>query len=55
MEAEEATTYEPLGGRRNRNRSDSPDIDLLPPKDHKHLVYVSLMTAGIGFVLPYNR
>ncbi|XP_055694429.1 equilibrative nucleoside transporter 4 [Lutzomyia longipalpis] len=48
-------TYEPLGGsRRHYEPSESPDTDTGPPKDRKHIVYLALLTAGIGFVLPYN-
>lgn len=64
------TTYEPLGGRSGRSgRSsrtagsgmrhptniDSPEFDTRAPKDHRHSVYLALLAAGIGFVLPYNR
>lgn len=51
----QAATYAPLERRNLRNESTEPDIDIGPPKDRKHMVYVSLLTAGIGFVLPYNR
>ncbi|XP_055384066.1 equilibrative nucleoside transporter 4 [Condylostylus longicornis] len=55
----QATTYEPLDNnhRRNHHREplDSPEMDSTsPPKDRKHMVYLALLTAGIGFVLPYN-
>lgn len=55
MEEMQTTTYEPLEGRRNPELTDSPVIDAGPPKDRKHIVYLALLTAGIGFVLPYNR
>lgn len=65
------TTYEPLDGRGSgRSRSshsttgsglrrpgsmDSPEFDNRAPKDQRHSVYLALLAAGIGFVLPYNR
>lgn len=57
MEGVQATTYEPLEGRRVNHHEpmDSPEIDVGPPKDRKHVVYLALLAAGIGFVLPYNR
>ncbi|XP_018803453.1 PREDICTED: equilibrative nucleoside transporter 4 [Bactrocera latifrons] len=57
MESAQATTYEPLEGRGAGIRHepmDSPEADVRAPKDHKHSVYVALLAAGIGFVLPYN-
>ncbi|XP_055907453.1 equilibrative nucleoside transporter 4 isoform X2 [Eupeodes corollae] len=56
MESAQATTYEPLEGRRVNHHEpmDSPEIDVGPPKDRKHVVYLALLAAGIGFVLPYN-
>ncbi|XP_037721627.1 equilibrative nucleoside transporter 4 isoform X1 [Drosophila subpulchrella] len=64
------TTYEPLDGRSSgRSRSthsatgpglrhpasmDSPEFDTRAPKDQRHSVYLALLAAGIGFVLPYN-
>ncbi|XP_033160488.1 equilibrative nucleoside transporter 4 isoform X1 [Drosophila mauritiana] len=64
------TTYEPLDGRGSgRSRSshsttgsglrrpgsmDSPEFDNRAPKDQRHSVYLALLAAGIGFVLPYN-
>ncbi|XP_017016482.1 equilibrative nucleoside transporter 4 isoform X1 [Drosophila kikkawai] len=64
------TTYEPLDGRGSgRSRSshspagsglrhpasmDSPEFDTRAPKDQRHSVYLALLAAGIGFVLPYN-
>ncbi|XP_067648597.1 equilibrative nucleoside transporter 4 [Eurosta solidaginis] len=57
MESAQATTYEPLEGRGTGIRHepmDSPEADVRTPKDHKRAVYLSLLAAGIGFVLPYN-
>lgn len=54
-EEEEPTTYERLEGRGNLDPQGSPEMDTSPPKDHRHFVYLALLTAGIGFVLPYNR
>lgn len=62
-------SYEQLGGRRlfNTNNSNrhqhtrdaSPENSQsqLPEHDNdrKNIVYFTLLTAGIGFVLPYNR
>ncbi|KAH8388867.1 hypothetical protein KR215_002733 [Drosophila sulfurigaster] len=59
------TTYEPLegrssgrtsggGGMRHPNSIDSPEFDTRAPKDQRHAVYLALLAAGIGFVLPYN-
>ncbi|XP_062562972.1 equilibrative nucleoside transporter 4 [Armigeres subalbatus] len=49
------TSYEPLEGRRAFDTSDSPEMEGGgPPKDRKKLVFFALMTAGVGFVLPYN-
>ncbi len=59
MEASaESNTYEPLSGGRSNSRQfdidpDSPE-NSSPPKDTRHIVYLSLLTAGIGFILPYN-
>lgn len=64
-------SYEQLSGRRHFNNNNSnlhqhqhthdaspensqsqlPEHD----NDRKNIVYFSLLTAGIGFVLPYNR
>lgn len=56
MEEQEPTTYERLDGRGgNLDPSGSPEMEAAPPKDHRHFVYLALLTAGIGFVLPYNR
>lgn len=59
MEATENTgntSYEPLEGRRTFDTSDSPEMEGGgPPKDRRKLVFFALMTAGVGFVLPYNR
>lgn len=65
------TTYEPLDGRgsgrarssnatsgsglRHPGSMDSPEFDTRAPKDQRHSVYLALLAAGIGFVLPYNR
>lgn len=55
------TSYEPLEGtRRAFDTSDSPEMDGCsggggPPQDRRKLVFFALMTAGVGFVLPYNR
>ncbi|XP_053954675.1 equilibrative nucleoside transporter 4 isoform X2 [Anastrepha ludens] len=57
MESAQATTYEPLEGRGAGIRHepmDSPEADVRMPKDHNHAVYLALLAAGIGFVLPYN-
>ncbi|EDW70798.1 equilibrative nucleoside transporter 4 [Drosophila virilis] len=57
------TTYEPLEGRSGRASGngmrhptsiDSPEYDTRAPKDQRHAVYLALLAAGIGFVLPYN-
>lgn len=55
MEEIQANTYEPLEGRRHVDPVESPETEASPPKDPRHIVYLSLLTAGIGFVLPYNR
>ena len=51
------TTYEPLGGRRIFDTSDSPELasNTGCPKDRNKIVFFALLTAGIGFVLPYHR
>lgn len=59
METHQESTYEPLEGRR-RNRlesTDSPDIETPSPapQDRNGILYIALVAAGIGFVLPYNR
>lgn len=54
---ERANFYEPLGTSTARNFNDgSPEHSSTTnaPKDHRNIVYLSLLTAGIGFVLPYN-
>lgn len=51
---EDVRTYEPLGANTARNFIDSPEHSSQVPKDHRNIVYLSLLTAGIGFVLPYN-
>lgn len=50
----QGTTYEPLEGRRRVESTDSPDIET-PPRDRNGILYIALLAAGIGFVLPYNR
>jgi solute carrier family 29 (equilibrative nucleoside transporter) protein 4 len=50
----ERTTYEPLGTSSARNFTDTSPEHTNPPKDHRNVVYFSLVIAGIGFVLPYN-
>lgn len=48
-------TYEPLGSTvRNFDSSPEHNSSTNAPKDHRNIVYLSLLTAGIGFVLPYN-
>ncbi|XP_055301920.1 equilibrative nucleoside transporter 4 [Sitodiplosis mosellana] len=60
MEAHhQESTYEPLEGHRPppRNRlesTDSPDVETSPPQDRNGILYIALIAAGIGFVLPYN-
>lgn len=56
MENEEnqTNTYSPLE-LEGRRTTDSPDSDHIPPRDANLCVYVGLVMAGIGFVLPYNR
>ncbi|XP_065360482.1 equilibrative nucleoside transporter 4 [Calliphora vicina] len=57
MESTQSTTYEPLEGRSSGIRHepmDSPENDVRAPKDQKHMVYLAMLAAGIGFVLPYN-
>lgn len=46
--------YEPIGTTTRTFSDTSPNHNTNPPKDHRHIVYLSLLTAGIGFVLPYN-
>lgn len=53
-ESNEDTTYEPLEDRR-RIESDGADMESTPPRDRNGILYVALLAAGIGFVLPYNR
>ncbi|XP_058459856.1 equilibrative nucleoside transporter 4 [Malaya genurostris] len=49
------SSYEPLEGRRAFDTSDSLGMEgSSPPKDRRKLVFFALMTAGVGFVLPYN-
>lgn len=57
-EGNDERTYEPLNTANVRNHFDtSPEHSSShssPPKDTRNIVYLSLLTAGIGFVLPYN-
>lgn len=56
MDGTQESTYEPLEGQRRRTEStDSPEIDTAPPQDRNGILYIALLAAGIGFVLPYNR
>lgn len=49
------STYEPLGSTARNFIDSSPESsNANAPKDHRNIVYLSLLTAGIGFVLPYN-
>lgn len=48
------TSYEPLEERR-RVENDGSDIETQPPHDRNSILYLTLVAAGIGFVLPYNR
>lgn len=50
----EPTLYAPL--KKNNNESDFSDITIspTPPKDTNNLVYLSLLSCGIGFILPYS-
>ncbi|XP_058831058.1 equilibrative nucleoside transporter 4 [Topomyia yanbarensis] len=49
------SSYEPLEGRRAFDTSEGLDMEGGgPPKDRRKLVFFALMTAGVGFVLPYN-
>ncbi|XP_068142055.1 equilibrative nucleoside transporter 4 [Drosophila tropicalis] len=41
-------------GMRHPSSMDSPEYDTRAPKDQRHAVYLALLAAGIGFVLPYN-
>lgn len=55
-ETHQENTYEPLEGQRQRIEStDSPDVETAPPQDRNGILYIALLAAGIGFVLPYNR
>lgn len=47
------TTYEPLS-RRKVSILPEEGTSTSPPKDTRNFVYLSLLSAGIGFVLPYN-
>lgn len=53
-DASQESTYEPLEGRRRIESSDSLDVED-PPQDRNGILYIALLAAGIGFVLPYNR
>lgn len=55
LETNQENTYQPLEGRRNAESTDSPDIESSPPRDRNGVLYIALLAAGIGFVLPYNR
>lgn len=55
MEMNQENTYEPLEGRRRIESTDSPDMETTPPRDRNGILYIALIAAGIGFVLPYNR
>lgn len=55
MEMNQDNTYEPLEGRRRIESTDSPDMETTPPRDRNGILYIALLAAGIGFVLPYNR
>lgn len=53
---DDVRTYEPLGSTARNFIDSSPEhsSNTNAPKDHRNIVYLSLLTAGIGFVLPYN-
>lgn len=54
---DDVRTYEPLGSTARNFIDSSPEHTSHTsnaPKDHHNIVYLSLLTAGIGFVLPYN-
>lgn len=34
---------------------DGPGRHISPPEDPWHLIYIALVLAGVGFLLPYNR
>lgn len=56
MDETQENTYEPLDGQRRRTEStDSPENDTAPVQDRNGILYIALLAAGIGFVLPYNR
>uniref|UniRef100_A0A336LGV7 CSON011452 protein n=1 Tax=Culicoides sonorensis TaxID=179676 RepID=A0A336LGV7_CULSO len=46
----EPTFYIPL----KKSRSENDNFTVSPPKDEKNLVYISLLSCGIGFILPYS-
>jgi solute carrier family 29 (equilibrative nucleoside transporter), member 4 len=56
IELTDERTYEPLGSTARNFIDASPEhnSNTNVPKDHRNIVYLSLLTAGIGFVLPYN-
>lgn len=54
MDTHQENTYEPLEGRRRLESTDSPEVEA-PPQDRNGILYIALLAAGIGFVLPYNR
>lgn len=53
---DDVRTYEPLGSTARNFTDSSPEhnSNANAPKDTRNTVYLSLLTAGIGFVLPYN-
>lgn len=53
---DDVRTYEPLGSTARNFTDSSPEhnSNTNAPKDSRNTVYLSLLTAGIGFVLPYN-
>lgn len=53
--ANEAASYEPLDkGKRSSEVIQEDGSPAPAPKDARSFVYLSLLAAGIGFVLPYN-
>jgi solute carrier family 29 (equilibrative nucleoside transporter), member 4 len=56
VELADERTYEPLSSTARNFIDGSPEHNSTTnaPKDHRNIVYLSLLTAGIGFVLPYN-
>lgn len=51
---EGTATYEPLSKRKVSVAPEEDSPSTSPPKDTRNFVYLSLLSAGIGFVLPYN-